>query len=251
MDIKKIITRENEKRYNSGMVVNTYMSEKYHKKRVEAAIKLIMNGIEGSFSHLEPKNIKILEIAGAEGIVSNKLALKGFSVLLTDIEENVLKKSNNPLIKTLVMDASEQFPFKDDSFHVIYAGEIIEHLFDTKFFLEEIHRCLVPNGILVLTTPNLASLEDRMNFLFGKSPKQINPIHEYLYLHIRPFTYSKIKEILELLSFTDIKLSTNLIRIRFGKFHLDLFKFAKLFPSLGRSLIIFARAKKGEDIILC
>lgn len=246
MNINKTILSENKKRYDSGAIVSEYMKEDYHKIRVKKAINLITQGINLSFGQLTPQNIRILEIAGAEGIVSNELSQMGYSVLLTDSEEEPLKKAqnNNTLLKTLIMDASEKFPFKNNSFHVIYAGEIIEHLFDTKFFLKEVHRCLVPNGIVVLTTPNLAALEDRVRFLFGKSPRQINPTHEYLYLHIRPFTYSKLKEIMKTLAFDDFKLNTNLIRFKVGVIKKDLFKISDYFPSLGRSLIISAKARK-------
>ena len=246
MNIQKKLFSENKSRYRSGCIVDDYMNEYYHKLRTKKAIHLITDGLSNTFNYLNINEVEILEIAGADGYVSSKLSAMGYSTLLTDCEMIPLEKARqkNPLIKTLVMDASKKFPFEDNTFHVIYAGDIIEHLFDTSLFLTEIYRCLVPNGIFVLTTPNLASLEDRIGFLFGKSPRQVNPTHEFIYLHIRPFTYSKLRDIMESLGFGDFKLTTNLIRIKLGKFRKDLYMLAEHFPSLGRSLIISAKANK-------
>jgi len=46
------------------------------------------------------------------------------------------------------------YPFKNNSFDTIVAGEIIEHLKEPCRFLKEIKRILKKNGKLILTTPN-------------------------------------------------------------------------------------------------
>lgn len=70
--------------------------------------------------------------------------------------------------------ASEGIPFEDESFDLVFAGEIIEHLVDTDGFLNEVHRCLKPGGHLILTTPNLASFENRLRLLLGFYPMWLN-----------------------------------------------------------------------------
>jgi SAM-dependent methyltransferase len=47
---------------------------------------------------------------------------------------------------------------------------LIEHLFDPDRFLTEILRVLKPNGVLFLTTPNLASWINRICLLLGFQP---------------------------------------------------------------------------------
>ena len=243
-----ISRKQNDVRYSDGSIVEDYMREYYHTLRTNCAINMINSYVDSCFRYFDPPTIRVLEIAGATGHVSSQLAQLGYSVLLTDCSELplALAKKRNAKLITLEMDASLPFPFEDNSFHVIYAGDIIEHLYDTSLFLGEIHRCLVPGGIVVLTTPNLASLEDRVGFLFGKSPRQINPTHEFLSLHIRPFTYSKLKEIMESVGFSAFSLATNLIRLKLGSYKFDSVALAKVFPSLGRSLIIGAIARKHD-----
>ncbi|MCS7122121.1 MAG: class I SAM-dependent methyltransferase, partial [Archaeoglobaceae archaeon] len=64
----------------------------------------------------------------------------------------------------------ENFPFDSNYFDAVFAGEIIEHLYDPDHFLEEVHRVLKPDGIFVLTTPNLASIHNRIALLLGYQP---------------------------------------------------------------------------------
>jgi SAM-dependent methyltransferase len=61
-------------------------------------------------------------------------------------------------------------PFEDRAFDAIFCGEIIEHLVDPDHLLDEIARTLTPDGICVLTTPNLASWVNRIALLLGWQP---------------------------------------------------------------------------------
>jgi glycosyltransferase involved in cell wall biosynthesis/SAM-dependent methyltransferase len=52
----------------------------------------------------------------------------------------------------------DRFPYPDEYFHTVLCCELLEHLeVDPMHMMSEIHRVLVPNGTLVLTTPNAAS----------------------------------------------------------------------------------------------
>jgi len=53
---------------------------------------------------------------------------------------------------------------------VIIASEVIEHVFDTDFFIEEMKRILKSNGRIIITTPNMHSATNRLLFLVGKFP---------------------------------------------------------------------------------
>jgi len=55
-------------------------------------------------------------------------------------------------------------------FNCVLAGEIIEHIIDTDSFLDEINRILMDNEILIITTPNLANLENRIRLVIGRYP---------------------------------------------------------------------------------
>jgi 2-polyprenyl-3-methyl-5-hydroxy-6-metoxy-1,4-benzoquinol methylase len=61
-------------------------------------------------------------------------------------------------------------PMPDNTYDLLIAGEIIEHLVDTDHFAEEAFRILKPGGYLVLSTPNLASWYNRVRLLRGLVP---------------------------------------------------------------------------------
>jgi len=100
----------------------------------------------------------------------------------------------------------------------------LEHVFDTENFLQECHRILDDNGILIITTPNLATLHDRIKFIFGLSPRDIDATHSYLKTHVRHFTYQSISKVLKHFNFKIKYFYTNVIDFRvIYDFHITLY----------------------------
>ncbi len=63
------------------------------------------------------------------------------------------------------------FPYQDDYFATVLCCELLEHLErDPMKMLLEIHRVLQPNGVLILTTPNIASAGAVAAVLEGRHP---------------------------------------------------------------------------------
>ncbi|MBW2310380.1 MAG: methyltransferase domain-containing protein [Deltaproteobacteria bacterium] len=79
---------------------------------------------------------------------------------------NARDKGINPI----KCDLSKGLPYRNQTFDCILAGEIIEHIVDTDYFLEEINRLLINKGVLIITTPNLVNLENRFRILIGRYP---------------------------------------------------------------------------------
>lgn len=62
------------------------------------------------------------------------------------------------------------FPYKDSEFDVVVLAEIIEHLLnDPCSVIREIKRVLKPGGTLILTTPNVARLENIARLISGEN----------------------------------------------------------------------------------
>ena len=66
---------------------------------------------------------------------------------------------------------AEPFPFPAESFDLVLCAEVLEHLgLDPFFMLSEINRVTKPNGLLLLTTPNVTSARNTGKMLLGYSP---------------------------------------------------------------------------------
>lgn len=234
------VTEFNLKRYNNDNEFDNYSTWKNHKKRIE----IMLNLVDYAFTETkkEKKNFKLIDIGGNTGVMSKILKDKGYSVSVVDISDEALKTAKSRGLKTYKFDLNEHFLLEDNSFDVVIAGEIIEHILDTEKFLNECNRILKENGFLILSTPNIATFHDRIRFLFGKMPRQINPYHEYLKLHIRQFNYKSLKDALNYSNFKLLKFRSNYFVIKFTSKKTIFIRFlALLFPTLSSSLIVLAK----------
>lgn len=113
---------------------------------------------------------------------------------------------------------TKELPFPDNSVDMVFCNHVIEHLFDPDHLLSQLHRVLKKNGILVMTTPNLAAWYNRILLLFGFQPHftEVSRRHNVgkLYYgdfyqqkdsafggHLRLFTYPALRELLKIHNF--------------------------------------------------
>lgn len=173
----------NEEFYNSESI-SLISHRGYYPEKV-AFIESILSA--------SPKNPskKILDIACNDGVLTAKYMKYG-KVLGLDINEKAIKICKKKGINALCADVSELSSKYNNSFDYVIAGDIIEHIFDSDTFLENIYRVMKPKGRLILTTPNVASLPRRLMLLLGYNPfleySLRLPTEEYNVGHVRYYT---------------------------------------------------------------
>lgn len=159
---------------------------------------------------------------GCGNAVFTDLVSKRSSLKITgaELSEVSIKHAKELGLNVQKADLQKKFPFKDESFDIIFSGQVIEHLLNPDFFLDECHRILKKNGKLILTTPNLTAWFNRIIFLFGSQPfftevstidktiglsftKNLTPNREVVG-HIRVFTPGSLKDLLQLHKFAPI-----------------------------------------------
>lgn len=94
--------------------------------------------------------------------------------------------------------ARESLPFPNDKFSLVTFSEVLEHLppHCLNFVVSEIARIIRPGGVLIASSPNQASLENRLRLLTGTSildmPDEV-PCGSGIFGHIRLYTPSEMQ----------------------------------------------------------
>lgn len=118
---------------------------------------------------------KLLDIGCSGGDWAKQWQGRGWKASGIDVNSDQVKQACDIGIDARVCDLNrETIPFADAQFDLIFAGEVIEHLVDTDAFLAEVNRCCKAGGHLLLTTPNLASFENRVRLALGIYPNWLN-----------------------------------------------------------------------------
>ncbi len=116
---------------------------------------------------------RLLDIGCGDGALTVALqkALRSREVFGVEIspEGSALASRRGVRVRTMDVDG-EQLPFPNSFFDAVYAGEILEHLYDPDQLLDEIYRVLRSTGFAIIDTPNLAAWHDRLSLLFGFQP---------------------------------------------------------------------------------
>ena len=125
---------------------------------------------------------KLLDIGCGDGSFSFYLKKLGYDVYGLELDSRLVGSANKAGLKVTIGSFLNKFPFKSAYFNVLFAGEVMEHTVDDDFFLKECHRVLRKEGLLILTTPNLVSLTNRIRMSLGHLPKYAyQPYHYRIY----------------------------------------------------------------------
>jgi 2-polyprenyl-3-methyl-5-hydroxy-6-metoxy-1,4-benzoquinol methylase len=190
---------------------------------------------------------RLLDIGCGNASFSAGFLGAGFTVAGVDMTEGQIAVARAHGIDARVHDlGSGPLPFPDQSFDVAFAGEVIEHIVDTTAFLSDIRRVLKPRGCVVLTTPNLASAENRLRLLFGFYPIWTEFRLEGGQGHVRSYTRKTLVRHLRETGFVVETVKGNWVPIIPQKFaddirHPFLAPTGDWFPGLSMDLIVKAR----------
>ncbi|MDQ3823091.1 MAG: class I SAM-dependent methyltransferase [Actinomycetota bacterium] len=119
--------------------------------------------------HVGGPGRRVLDVGCRSGALTRSY-LEGNEVVGVDVDRDALAEAAQLGIETVWADAQRRLPFADESFDVVVAGEVLEHLAAPRAFVGEAFRVLRPGGTLVGSVPNAFRLKNRLAFLLGRSP---------------------------------------------------------------------------------
>jgi SAM-dependent methyltransferase len=89
-----------------------------------------------------------------------KVARQSFDVAGVDVASTMtLSDEAVPFFQGRLEDAA----FEEESFHIVTAFEVLEHLFDPASVLRAVHRVLAPDGMFVFQTGDVDTFRARLN----------------------------------------------------------------------------------------
>jgi len=157
---------------------DTYLyRDPYH--RYERAIKLAYE------SGYLKKNQTILDVGCLRPELAS-LLIHQFNSKLTGIDQWEMsdKWSGFVDMKFYNFNLADDFPrLFTEQFDVIFALEVLEHMTDTDAFLERLKSILKPGGALIISTPNINTLRNRLMVPFGYYPIQLE--YKNILHHVR------------------------------------------------------------------
>lgn len=178
----------------------------------------------------------------------------GFEVTCTDVEQFVNNAINNIRLKHFGLEKPKicqledySIPFDSNSFDVIVFSETLEHLnFNPLPILNEFNRLLTTGGIVIISTPNVARLGNRIKLLFGETI--YTSLQDYCYgdplgVHRREYTSVEVEKLLEWSKFT---ITLSKIKFTYPKNYILFLieRFIQLiFPSMAGTLYVIGQKK--------
>jgi len=133
--------------------------------------------------------LRVLDLGCRSGALTQHYA-PGNHVTGVDIDRSALDIASGRLgIETVWADVEEGLPFDAESFDVVVAGELLEHLADPAALIAEVRRVLRPGGRFVGSVPNAFRLKSRLRYVMGRHPETDQT-------HLQLFTPTSLRNLL-------------------------------------------------------
>ena len=170
---------------------------KYGKNIVFIPERLDPLNIDRQSVDLVPKRAKVLEIGCATGFIGEFLIKKkGCDVVGVEIGRDEAEEARIRLNKVIEGNIEDPKVLRliNDKFDVVFASAIIEHLKDPPRALKNWKKFFKKDGLLIITTSNIAHWSMRLQLLMGKFNYQEYGILDNTHLHF--FTIKTFKQLL-------------------------------------------------------
>lgn len=183
--LKRIMVREIRygRRYEDKRIwlewqkYDQYTSELMHCSE-EAQMRLVNKVRIQVFSDMVGrlgKELSVLDVGCGNGFIGEQIWKMGNLVTCVDLPKVAVLAHKRRFLLVVGADA-ELLPFASNSFDVVLASEIIEHLWNPDKFLDEAFRVLKDNGHLIIATPEGREglrWDAHLRYFTAKSLKQL------------------------------------------------------------------------------
>ncbi|HEY4900969.1 MAG TPA: class I SAM-dependent methyltransferase [Terriglobales bacterium] len=140
-------------------------------------------------------NRRVLDVGAAHGYLAAALRDRRFHVTGIEANPDLAREAAQHCDELLVADLDEPLPDFNERFDVVLFGDVLEHLKNPMDVLVSLNRNLKPDGIVIVSLPNIANLYVRLHLLMGRFDYQERGILDRS--HLRFFTRKTFRELLD------------------------------------------------------
>jgi 2-polyprenyl-3-methyl-5-hydroxy-6-metoxy-1,4-benzoquinol methylase len=149
-----------------------------------------------TIANVIPKCCKVLDVACCTGYLARVLKEKECEVVGIELDEsagNIARKFCKDVIIANI-EAIDALPYPKEYFDVIVFADILEHLRRPDLSLRKFKPYLKRTGLCMVSLPNIARIEMRLNLLLGKFDYTEIGIMDKT--HLRFFTFKTAKQLI-------------------------------------------------------
>lgn len=161
----------------------------------------------------EPRSGRVLDAGAGQGAFSQRLRKLGFDVGACDLYASQFQIAN---VDFREANLAHHIPWDDETFDLLIALEVTEHIDGVQGFFQEVARVVKPGGYFLFSTPNILSLKSRIRFLlsghFYSFPPLTHAVGNEISLHITPLTLDQYEFRLNSCGFSLIDIATDKIQ---------------------------------------
>lgn len=123
---------------------------------------------------------RILDVGCSNGRFIEVAVRNGIDAWGLELSENAIAAAKPEIKKRIYQsDANNIRSLGIEKFNIITAFDLIEHLFDPVNFLDNLHKVITPDGIIVITTPDASSF---IRVIMGKNWPMLQPFQHTILL---------------------------------------------------------------------
>src|SRR2546430_4821304 len=111
---------------------------------------------------------RLLDVGAADGLLSRQLTERGWRVTAIEGDPALAQAGAGHCGRMITVNLDREIPLGEGPFDVIVYGDVLEHLVDPLRVLVELDRSLGPNGVVIISVPNIAHLWIRLLLLVGR-----------------------------------------------------------------------------------
>jgi SAM-dependent methyltransferase len=136
---------------------------------------------------------RVLDLGCGAGDFTAVLADAGARPVGVEVAKAAVDRARNrhPALDFRLSPIDGPLPLQDNTFELVWASEVIEHVADTARWLSEVRRVLVPRGRLLLSTPS----HGRLRVAVGGVERVSEPLGDHLHLYTRRSLTETLREL--------------------------------------------------------